>query len=53
MAVLIVLTVGFVVLGVIGDEVGQGEAVMRCDEVDRGPGLAASLGEQVGRSWRA
>ena len=44
MAVLVVLAVGLVVLVVVGDEVGEGEAVMGGDEVHRRPGLAAALG---------
>ena len=48
-AVAVALAVGFVVLAVIGDDVGQGEAVVRGDEVDRARGVA--LGdEQVGRA---
>ena len=34
-AVPVVLAVGLVVLGVVGDEVGQGEAVVDGDQVDR------------------
>jgi hypothetical protein len=49
MAVLVVLAVGLVVLVVVGDEIGECKAVMRRHEVYRGPRLAATLGEQVGR----
>ena len=40
-AVLVALAVGLVVLGVVADEVGQGEAVVGGDEVDAGPGAPA------------
>ena len=44
-AVAVVLAVGLVVLLVVGDEVGEGEAVVRRDEVDRGQ--RSALGEEV------
>ena len=50
MAVAVVLAVRLVVLVVVGDEVVEREAVMRGDEIDAGPGLAAAAVEQVGRS---
>ena len=53
MAVVVVLAVGEVVLVVVADEVVQGEAVMRGDEVDRGPGLAPALVEELGRGGEA
>ena len=45
----VVLAVRLVVLVVVGDEIVEREAVVRGDEVDGGPRLAAALGEQVGR----
>src|SRR4030095_14474673 len=36
LSVLVVLLIGLVVFGVVGNEIGQREAVMRGDEVDRG-----------------
>ena len=44
-AVAVVLAVGLVVLLLVGDEVGEGEAVVRGDEADRGEGRP--LGEEV------
>src|SRR5699024_727016 len=46
-AVAVVLAVGLVVLGLVGGEVAQGEAVVGGDVVDRGPGgaQAAPLGQ--------
>ena len=48
-AVPVVLAVRLVVLVIVGDEVVEREAVVRRHEVDRGPRLAAAVGEQVGR----
>jgi hypothetical protein len=48
MAVAILLAVRLVVLAVVGDEVVEREPVVRGDEVDRRPRLAAALVEQVG-----
>ena len=50
MAVLVVLAVGLVVLVVVGDEIVQREAVVRGDEIDAGPRLAAAAVEDVGRA---
>src|SRR6266700_2746596 len=47
MAVAVVLAIGLIVLVVIGDEVVQIEAVMRGDEIDAGPWLAAALVEEI------
>src|SRR6185436_5128541 len=44
-AVAVVLAVGLVVLVVVGDDVVQREAVVRGDEVDARPGLAAAVVE--------
>ncbi len=52
-AVLAALAVGVVVLLVVGDEVGQREAVVGGDEVDRGERLAAVGGVQVARPGEA
>lgn len=46
-AVTIVFTVGFVVLVVVRDQIGGGEPVVRCDEVDRRPGATAAAGKDV------
>ena len=53
MAVAVVLAVRLVVLVVVGDEIVEREAVVRRHEVDRGPRLAAAIGEQVGRRGEA
>ncbi|MNF18712.1 hypothetical protein D3C80_2229660 [compost metagenome] len=45
-AVLIVFVVGFVVFVVVGDQVIEGEAVVRGDEIDRGIGSPTALVEQ-------
>src|SRR5690606_13234704 len=50
MAVAIAFGVGLVVLVVVADEVVQGETVVRGDEVDARPGLAAALVEEVRRT---
>ena len=42
-AVAVVFAVRFVVLVVVGDEIVQREAVVRGDEIDARPGLAAAL----------
>ncbi len=42
-AVVVALAVGLVVLVVVGDQVGEGEAVVRGQEVDRGGGAAAGV----------
>src|SRR4051794_9973775 len=47
MSVAIILTVGFVVLLVVGDEVIQIEAVMGGNEVDGCPGLSPPLVKEV------
>src|ERR1700686_1748395 len=47
-AVVVSLAIRLVVLLVIGNEVMQREAVMRGDEIDTGPGLAAAAVEQTG-----
>ena len=39
----IVLTVRLVVFVVVSDEVGEGEAVMRRDEIDASPGFASLM----------
>ncbi len=39
-AVVVVIPIGFVVLVVVADEVAEGEAVVRGDEVDAGIRLA-------------
>lgn len=49
-AVAIILTIGFVVLVVVRDEVIEIEAVMGCDEVDAGPWPAAALVEEIAGS---
>src|SRR6476646_4064720 len=46
-AVAVVLCVGLVVLVVVGDQVGQREAVVHGDEVDRRGGSAAFIGVVV------
>lgn len=46
-AVTIVFTVGFVVLVVVRDQIGGGEPVVRCDEVDRRPWATAAAGKDV------
>ena len=46
-AVAVVLAVGLVVLGVVGDQVGQGEPVVHGDQVDRRGGPPAGAGEEV------
>jgi hypothetical protein len=48
MAVAVAFAVGFVVAQVVADEVGQREAVVRDDEVDRFPGRALARLEEVG-----
>ena len=53
MSVAVVFAVRLVVLVVVGDEIVQGEAIVGRDEVDRGPGFAATLGEQVGGRSKA
>src|SRR6185369_10587762 len=50
MAVLVILLIGFVVLLVVRDQIGQRESVMRSDEIDAGPGAPAAMVEQIGRS---
>ena len=51
--VAVILAVRLVVLLVVGDEVVQREAVVRGDEVDARPGLAAAAVEDVGRAGQA
>src|SRR5205807_6371725 len=46
-AVMIVLAVGLVVLGVVADEVGEGEAVMNGHDVDRRHRPPSAVSEQV------
>ena len=48
-AVLVVLAVRLVVLVVVGDEIVQREAIVRGDEVDRGPRLPPAALEQIRR----
>ena len=48
-AVAVVLAVGLVVLVVVAREVGEREAVVGGDEVDRGRGPAVAVAEQVAR----
>src|SRR5580700_3970051 len=48
MAVLIVLAIRLVVLIVVRDEVVEREAVVRGDEIDAGPRLAAAAGKGIG-----
>src|SRR5688572_24060883 len=52
-AVLVLLAIRLVVLLVVADEVVEREAVVRGDEVDAGPGLAAAVAEDVGRGAQA
>jgi hypothetical protein len=52
-AVTIVFTVGFVVLVVVRDQIGGGEPVVRCDEVDRRPWATAAAGKDVLRTGEA
>src|SRR5262249_50679685 len=47
-AVAVVLAVGLVVLLVVAEQVGKGEAVMDCDVIDAGMRGAAVMVEQVG-----
>ncbi len=53
MAVIVVFAIGVVVLLVIGDEIVQREAVMRRNEVDARPGLAAALVVDVAGAKKA
>src|ERR1700731_2004075 len=53
MAVLVVLAVRLVVLVVVGDQVMHGETIVRGDEVDAGPGLAAAAAERIRRCGEA
>ena len=53
MAVAVVFAVRLVVLVVVGDEVVEVEAVMRGDEIDAGPRLAAALVEEVAETGDA
>src|SRR5690606_18442985 len=48
-AVLVLLPVRLIVLLVVGNEIGEGEAVMGGQEVDAGPGPAAALVVDVAR----
>src|SRR5262249_49541638 len=48
--VLIVLAIGLVVLDVVADEVGEGEAVVGRDEVDAGVGPTAALLVEIARA---
>src|SRR3954467_10159472 len=52
-AVLVVLAVRFVVLVAVRNEIGEGETVVRCDEVDRSGRLAPTPVEEVGRRRQA
>ena len=47
-AVAVLLAVGLVVLEVVGDQVGEGEPVVRGDEVDAGVGVPPGPSVQVG-----
>src|SRR6185503_2461080 len=49
-AVVVVLAVGLVVLLVVGDQVAQGEAVVRGDEVDAGHRPARGVLVQIRRA---
>ena len=51
--VAVVLAVGLVVLAVVADEVGQGEAVVAGDEVDAGVGAATARRVDVARAGEA
>ena len=52
-AVAVVLAVGLVVLLVVADEIAEGEAVVRGDEVDAGVGLAAVVLVEVAGAGEA
>src|SRR4030095_6376680 len=49
----VLFAVGFVVLSVVGDEVGEGEAVVSGDEVDAGRGAPPSLLVEIARAGEA
>src|ERR1700685_945725 len=49
-AVGIIFAVGFVVLMIVGDQILQGEAVVRGDKIDAGPGFASAAIEKITRS---
>src|SRR5581483_2442189 len=53
MTVAVILPVGLVVLVVVRDEVVQGVAVVRGDEIHACPGFAPALVEEVGRAGDA
>src|SRR3954471_20454425 len=52
-AVAIVLAIGFVVLVVVAEQIGQRETVMDGDVIDAGAGRAVVVMEQVGGSGHA
>src|SRR6185503_8293400 len=52
-AVAVLLAVRFVVLAVVGDEVGEGEPVVAGDEVDAARGGAEVVGEEVAGAGQA